>query len=558
MTDNISLKLENSNSFKNIALKQNSGKNFYIAAHNEPDNKGDTFSSIVVDEDDENIVPTKKKSHKKRNIALSVGTSALVVGGGVLVLTKGLPKNTQKYLEKLKNFLEKKLEKSSSDKWSEFWEYTIRKVDSFTEKSQSVNNFTTLKDLALKWVMELSEPTAKAHQKITNFFERIARRTVTSAYKSANKKFDNMFKTFDKLDEYILKSNPDEIIQYNGKEYSKRELIELARTHREKVKSTVNDFTSDASCADRYKYIKEANAALYTDFLNKIKNNFWSKDNLFLKKEMWQTYIPDAQIRGDKKSLNEQVAIVRNCISYTDKDKTEIISRYLKTLKKLIPPSDKEGLEIMRKLEWYTKNPEGLKENNDIFLNMLKGLSERPLEKDLEEVVKENQLKLRELNINYIKDLLDESRIGELQKMLSIYRRFAPEMDKFKAETSVRKAVASFDKAVKTETTEFFDKVRDLQLGSAPTDIIGIAAPTAMIGYGLLEAEDVDERKTVMYKAGIPVIGSIATTIYCTTKLISGGVSLAFAAVTGLLFSAIGTGIEKYRHSNFAKNHTNG
>lgn len=559
MTDQISLKLENSNSFKNFTLVKNSSKNFYMPANNEPAQNSDTVTiSENNNEEEENVIFPKKKSHKKRNIALTVGSSALAVGAGVLVLTKGLPKNTTKYLEKLKEFLEKKLEKSTSDKWGEFWEYTIRKVDSLTEKSQSINNFTTIKDLAFKWVMGLTEPTAKAHQRITDFFEHIARRTVKSAYKTAGKKFDNMYKTFDKLDEYILKSNPDEIILYEGEEYTKKELIELARSHRKKVMDSVSDFTSMTSCEDRYKYIKDATAALYTDFLNKIKNNFWSKDNLFLKKEMWQTYIPDAQITGNKKSLNEQVAKVRNCISYTDKDKSEVIYGYLKTLKKLVPPSDQEGLEIIKKLEWYTKNPEGLKENSDIFLNMLSSLQGRPLEKGLEEVVEQNQLKLRELNINSIKELLDKNSTGELQKMLSIYRRFAPEMDKFKAENSVRKAVASFDKAVKTETTEFFDKVRDLQLGSAPTDIIGIAAPTAMIGYGLAEAEDKDERKSVMYKAGIPVIGSIATTIYCTTKLISGGVSLAFAGLTGLLFSAVGSGIDKFRHKMPVKNHTNG
>ena len=139
--------------------------------------------------------------------------------------------------------------------------------------------------------------------------------------------------------------------------------------------------------------------------------------------------------------------------------------------------------------------------------------------------------------------------------MIDIYKKLAPyELAQTKAEKTVRKAVSSFDKALKTETTEFFDKLRDLQLGSAPTDVIGILAPTAMIGYGLIEAADTDERKSVMYTAGIPIIGSVATTIYCTTKLISGGISLGIAAATGVAFKIIGDIIDKYR----PKNHTNG
>ncbi len=454
--------------------------------------------------------------------------------------------------------MENKLEKSNikgSDRWSEFWERSIRRVDSFMEKSQSINNFTTLKDIGFKRLMDISKPTANLHKKITAFFERIARRTVINSYKTTKKNFSKMYETFDNLDEIILKSNPDEVIKYKGKEYTKKELIEIAQKHREQIRTSVSDFTSDSSMLGRYKYMKKATASLYSQFWDKITNKFWSKDNAFLSKEMWQTYIPDAQLTGNKKSLSEQVALVRKCISYTDKDKTLIVSRYIKTLKSLIPPSDKEGLTLIKKLEWFLDNPEGLSQNRESLIKTLQAIKERPFEKGLENTVIENQKKIRQSNIDSIISLLDEKNIGELQEMIDIYKKLAPyELAQTKAEKTVRKAVSSFDKALKTETTEFFDKLRDLQLGSAPTDVIGILAPTAMIGYGLIEAADTDERKSVMYTAGIPIIGSVATTIYCTTKLISGGISLGIAAATGVAFKIIGDIIDKYR----PKNHTNG
>lgn len=550
------------NRFNNFTLTDKSS-NFYLPSESVPEQSarntlGEMNTAVSLPED--KYEP--KKSHKKRNLVFAVGSSALLVGGGVLMLMRGMPKHTEKYLDSLKKFMEKRLEKSKwkgHDSWSEFWIYSIRKVDAFKEKSQSINNFTSIKDILFKNLMDRTKPTAKIHKGITDFFERLARRTVISSYKSTNKKFNKMYEIFDRLDERILRNNPDEIIQFNGKSYSKRELIELARNRRNSVRASVSIFTSESAMQSRYRYIKKATSALYSQFWDRSIKGFWSKENKFLKKEMWQTYIPDVQIMGNKKSLADEVAQIRNKISYTDKDKTAVISDYLKTLKNLTAPSDKEGLNIIKKLEWFMENPEGLNANADNFLKTLYSLKDRPFEKGLEETVLNNQMKLRESNIKSIENLLGEQNSGALQEMLSIYKKIAPyELAQTKAENTVRKAVSSFDKSLQTETLEFFDKVRDLQMGSAPTDILSILASAGMIGYGLGEAADSDERKTVMLTAGIPIIGTIGTTVVCTTKLISGSLSLALGAAIGTALKCVGDVLDKYRHNAAQKNHTNG
>ena len=79
-----------------------------------------------------------------------------------------------------------------------------------------------------------------------------------------------------------------------------------------------------------------------------------------------------------------------------------------------------------------------------------------------------------------------------------------------------------------------------------------------MIGYGLCEAADKNERISVVNKAGIPILGSIATSLLCTTQLISGGISLALGAVTGAIFGFVGGKVDDIRLARAAKNHTNG
>ena len=164
---------------------------------------------------------------------------------------------------------------------------------------------------------------------------------------------------------------------------------------------------------------------------------------------------------------------------------------------------------------------------------------DRPLQEGLDKSIIANQQNLRKSYFKSITDLIDSKNSGELQEMLSIYEKIAPyELSLIRPQ--VTKAVTSFDKSLNLETVEFFDKVRDLELGSAPTDLLSILASGGMIAYGLTKAKDSDERMSVTLKAGIPIVGAIATSLFCTARLISGGKSMVFGAVSGFVLNQIG------------------
>ena len=485
---------------------------------------------------------TKKKSHRGRNLAFAIGSSALIVGAGLLLLSRGLPKSTSKHLENIKEFLEKRLEKSAikgSDYWNEFYVYSLRKVNTFIDKAQSINNFSSLKDILFKNIMNKNKNTARIHKKISDFFERISRRTVKGAYKSTGKKFSNMFTSFDNLDARILKTNPNEIITINGQTHTKYEWLKIAKQHRENIKGAVESFISAPKQTGRYRHIKTVTSKLYEQFWDESFKDFWSKNNKFRRKEMWQTFIPEEKISAGKTLLADQVAAVRNKITYTNADKINLMDEHLKKLEELILPSDREGLDIVKKLKWFLKNPGGLAENTDVFKKELTKLMDRPLQEGLDKSIIANQQNLRKSYFKSITDLIDSKNSGELQEMLSIYEKIAPyELSLIRPQ--VTKAVASFDKSLNLETVEFFDKVRDLELGSAPTDLLSIVASGGMIAYGLTKAKDSDERMSVTLKAGIPIVGAIATSLFCTARLISGGKSMVFGAVSGFVLNQIG------------------
>ena len=492
-----------------------------------------------------------KNNNENSHFSFTVGSMIIATGIGILTFSKVAQKNISKYLFKLKRNLENRLEISTleeSHKESKFYSFTINRLNSFIKKSESINNITSLKDVLFMKLMYKTKPTRYIHESISKLFENLSKKTVINSYKSTEKAFGRMYRAFDKLDNYILKENPDEIIRYNNNDYTKKELIKKARNYRDTAKIVVSNFVSPKSVENRYKHIKKLNSSLYSTFWDASFKDFWSKNNKFKRKEMWQTFIAAEQMKGDKSLLAEDIALVRNTVTYTDKDKTKLIHDYIENLKNMISKSDYESLNVVEKLEWFTRSTNGLKNNKEIFLKELKNLSnipEPPVDSSNIQKAKNKSIKTY---INLINELANDNTTGELQDMLSIYYKVAPfELSKSGASLAFKKALNSFDKSVDKELVQFFDKVRDLELGSAPTDILTVLISLGLIIRGLNYSTTDNQRISVMLKSGIPIVGALVTSIMSATKLVSGGKSLALGFISGFILNRLGVVADNIR-----------
>ncbi len=490
-----------------------------------------------------------QKEERKKTMLL--GGTALVAGVSALVLSKGFQSATKQGLKVLKNQLEDRLETVSvdnSNKKVSFYESSIRKINSFIKKTESVNNINSVKDILFMKVMYKTNPTKTIHKSISDFFEKISVNTIKSSYKKTQKQFDNMYKAFDNLDEYILKKNPEEIVEYKGEKYTKKELVEKARNYRESVKLVVGAFISENTQQVRYQYIKDTTSELYSKFWDESFKDFWTKDNKFKRKEMWQTFIASEQIKGNKTSLAENVAFARNMLSYTDAEKVKFLSGYIANLNSLVPANDAEGIELMKRIEWFAKDPVVLKDNKEIFLKEIENFEKHSFPNNSQGSIEKSHQKDKDTNIRLIRNIVREDAPGELQDMLDIYYKLAPfELSKYGARKSAQKAVESFDKSVQLEIGEFFDKERDLELGSAPTDVLTMLFSGGMITYGLSKAKSSDEKTSVMLKSGIPIVGAVATSFTTASKLISGSKSIALGLVSGFILNRVGSTVDNYR-----------
>lgn len=385
----------------------------------------------------ENHHETEKKKSLKYGKTVAAG--ALVAGFGTLALMKGaVPKTAAKYLEKLKSKLEIKIAKGSS--LENFYRKSLEKVESFIEKTSSINNLTSLKDVLFQKLMFGKNGNRKftrdIHEGITSFFTKIGRKTVNSSYSKTHNKFSS-------LNEYLINLN-EKVLRDNPKAKSKIDLLnkKIAALNKNLEKGFGINARNERLCK-----MNEASDDLFDYFWNAsfgdIKN--------FKSKEMYQTFIADVKIAPHKEKMAKEVEELRTILADEFKD---ILSEYEK---------------VLTKTEF-------------------------------------NKL---------------QSKIDSVQKSLK--------------------------KSIKIETVEFFDKVRDLKLGSAPTDVLSILGTVGAVGWFLGKSKDKDERISASLKYGIPAIGAIATSLLCTAKLISGGKAMMFGLVSGWLMNKAGEIVDDAR-----------
>lgn len=380
----------------------------------------------------------KKKGVSGKTIALY----ALGAGFGTLALMKGvMSKSFKKVLDKWTISLQKKLSKNG--KLKDFYQFALDKIDNFRNRLESINNITTLKDVAVQRLMYGKKGqrtfTRKIHEGITRFFDKISRRTVNSSYAQTGKRFAGLNEAMEVINERLLRKNP------NNPQI--KDTITTIRNRMSTVNSGLENGFGINARNERLREMNQASEGLFDYFwnasLSDVKN--------FKSKNMWSSYIAEDYLLPHK-------------------------TKMMKETKKLAKTS---------------------------------------------------------------KDDLDE--------ILKLYKEILPQKEYLQIEKQTQKTIKSLNKSIDTETNKYYDKARDLKLGAAPTDVISILGTAGTVGWFLGKSKDKDERISASLKFGIPAVGAIATSLYCTAKLISGGKALLFGLLSGWAINKAGVIADEVR-----------
>ena len=144
-----------------------------------------------------------------------------------------------------------------------------------------------------------------------------------------------------------------------------------------------------------------------------------------------------------------------------------------------------------------------------------------------------------------------KTKKGAYQEIIELLSPKLNEEEKKAFEESVKQAEKLLRKANKTECVEYFDKKRDLMLGSAPTDILTALASLIASGIAIGVADTKEDRLSRTISGALPVFAGLGVSTALTALLFSGGKGMILGTGSGMILSAIGSTIS---HKLFPKN----
>ena len=497
----------------------------------------DDFISSAINNYDKTVVDTitndKKDKKNKIRTAIVVGGSTLLFGGISLILTRGkMTAKASKYVNSLKKAITEKItdikSKPEISKVEELYLSALQIADKGMLRVQgTLFNISPVKDVMFEHIVRDKLGLGKVCDYITNGFKKVSLGTVKSMYKTANKDVDSMTKAFSEINKRIS----------NG------EFGVVDKTVTDKLNSGVHniktgystDFSEDAiinrsdALSEKFKGLGKK---VYDSVYGNLKGFFKDTNN-------WSTFISERMVAEEKAKIVDNLYAKKGIISNTPKDVYEVLSESISKLEKTIIPTEKESREFVKNLREMSKlyeNPRlssKPKQREEVARDIFDTISDYI---SVSDKIDPSQ----KVILESMKKTLSSDKKGLVEELLTIYKKVLPQDEYKKLKLTVNKATQSLNKAVYNEGNNYTDKMRDLSVGSALTDVaIGTAVPILGTGIAISAADTKEKKRSVLLKFGIPLMVGLATTTTCAIRLISGGKALILGALTSTITNNI-------------------
>ena len=498
-----------------------------------------------------------RKTHNTKTIGISIASATLLAAAGVFYLMRGGPKGFVKNINILRKNLENKLQQSKLDLednsfYNKFLQSSIKVTDWLQSKIDTLNNITTIKDLLFEKFMNnrlTGKITGKIHSYITKVFAKVARRAVKNSYSETLEKIKNSTKLSKKMLQNLTSANNDEIINIKGVEKTRKEwLKELSTIESDIFKEYEKNFGQNAQILRYKKYGKTL-----IDLKEQFKKNgpFW-----FLSKDTLKGFVADSIVANARKELQQKTWTLRKFFSYSMKDISKEADDTILEMTKLLKVSDVDNIKRLRNLNQNFQKLSHIKEEAERaqILNNI----ENQIDEFITDVITSNKIKTEtgDKLYNYAQSLSDKLKNykpGKLENMLSIYKRILSPEEYSKLENAYKGNVVALDKSIHLETEDYLNKLRDLTLGSAPTDVLSVAAGLGTLGYYLMQSDNARERNEIGLKYGLPAITGIASMLYGNAKLLAGTKSLSLGLITMFITNRLGDIANKLLENYYSK-----
>ncbi len=483
-----------------------------------------------------------RKTNNLKLIGLSIAGVTVLTAAGIFFVLKGGTKGLSKNFRKLQEYFQKKLQNVKLDEsdgklsfTSRAYVYMIKALDTAAKRSEAVNNFTSFKDVLFKKLMGVNKFTRNIHDSVTRLFEKIGRQTVVNSYAKVAENVKETTSLAESAANIVMRGNAYEMVEINGIRQTKSQWLAYVNKLNGELLTTYNSYFSKDSLTSRYHGYKVAAEDLKTAF---------SKMNVFFSKDIFQRFLADSKINRVKIFMQNNVRSHRHELSYSLQDMAKDSDNLVMKMTEIISFKDADKIKMLRdirnNIRKYVKNPNEQKIRQQILKDITvfrKNINDAVTEKTIDETLGNQLID----DITSLRECFGGFTPGKIENILGIYKHILPKDDYKIIEKAYKSQIKLLDKAINTETEDFVSKLRDLSLGSAPTDILSLLGGLGVLSYHLGKSEDNEQRTSIALKFGIPALSLIGVSLYCNAKLFAGTKGLLIGTTASAILNRIGT-----------------
>lgn len=522
-----------------------------------------------------------KGEKKKRKILFGSTIASTILTASVLslFLGKGVHGSSLSKLVSKFSAIVPKMNKTQGGNITKAITYHSKKtVKRTVDTLQATANFTAMKDFGCDKALRLTKPTAKFADVTRDFFRKVSDKTLRKQYKAAEVGVKGFASTITECTAKNIRglSESDRLQKINIKGTTKtlQEWVELLEQHSRGMDTAFNEHFSLGALKNR----SQRRAGMLTGLSDKIQKRFFGSPKNVITPKNYRTYATEDLTSEAREVLQREILAGKQRVT----NNIPIISDGLKTIATsfddMILPTDNATREIFVKL----------KESLESFKNC-SGANEAQAREQITREIKSILAKLKESvyqNGKYTSvDMVQfNTLIDQMQKTVSSTAKGSKGLleeamtilnglNATKLQSTGKKIISDethrelrglskritkdLSKATELEAGEYFLKQAELEVGSAAPDVISLLFPIGVGAYSIGKADNNEERVSATLTTCIPLVGSFATFIYGTTKMLSGSTNLIFSLVTGGLLSMAGDYADKlykkYKNSGSIK-----
>lgn len=477
--------------------------------------------------DVENNGNNKDSSSKKKIfgiIGASVGSVALLTLIGLFTLSKGFSGNFAKKIadvsDKFKNSIYDLTAESKKLTVSQKLKLQFAKVmQPVTDTLQASSNVSAVKDSFVNhWLKKLKMDPAI--DKINKFFKNIVLKTKNNSYNEAEIAMVDFCNQ-------LRKTNNPELI---------RRADAIERLYAQKF-STAAHVNRSEKAWDKMKNLHQ-----------EVYDTLFKDNGLFKNLKKYRSYITTDKIEADRNIVQNELKTAKTYISNSIDDVYNSMKKSLYDVKVTVNPQNKAAVEIVKSLSDNVEKYKTLDKSLNGAAEKLereKIISEiKKLLNNLSDISKKDSSSSAKINNTQekIKLMLDSMNIdfskkGIAQEAMSLIDKKSPEYKL--AKEYLAKMNSKLNLAIENEMNSY-EKLAELRVGSAPTDILGILGPSAIGTLMVVNSKDKNERISKTLTQGIPILGSIGVAYYGTTRGWTGAKNLILGLLTGWVLNVIG------------------